>query len=280
MNKHIIAVASAIAISISASPAMAAPITDSSLVSLLQYDTVSGINAGSSYSADSYHSYALTSEADVQGYGDLATGRVGTRATNTGSYTSQSYARVFDTLTFDAAVEISFDFAYEGALATTSPFGNPRSIGMVGIYDITGLSSWLKTSDFFGADLVSSVSEATLVTAVSGQIKDLALPTDGAFYDYSLMLSGSFMADPTKTYGIQIYSDSYAGSNAGSDFLGTGTFSFTNLNGASYTSGSGTFLSAQTGTVPEPSVIWLFSLGLIGLIGMSKKNSKNHTLLA
>ena len=129
---------------------------------------------------------------------------------------------------------------------------------------ITGLDTWLETSSFFGFwDNTRVAGPATLVT-----INDILIEVEER--DTTFVIdqteSGSFFADPTKVYGIQIGSSSFASDFSSSDFLNTGTFGFTNLNGASFSSGSGTFLSAGAGmTVPAPSSLLLMSLGLLGL---------------
>lgn len=281
MKKHIFSIISATAFYLAAGTATALPIADNSVINIAQFDFVNPTH--SSISTNSNHSNTFVSTADVQAYGDLTTGKVGTRVNGSDGGYSQSIVSMFDTLSFNTGgvtpVEVSFDLNYDGSLASSSIYDHPRSDSTVRIFDITGLSTWLETESVF--NMVETVAEASLLTWKRLSFNLDSLAHDGTLFDFDSTVTGSFMADPTKTYGIQLSSNSFAESNAMADFLGTSTFQFTNLNGATVSSGSGVFLSNQVATsVPEPSSILLFSIGVIGLIGMNKKKPKINRLSA
>ncbi|MBX3631264.1 MAG: PEP-CTERM sorting domain-containing protein [Nitrosomonas sp.] len=156
---------------------------------------------------------------------------------------------------------------------------------IVTLYDITGLATWLtqtvldpaSPTDIFvssNAPVVSTlginllVGPQSLVNSLPAQGWDQAIGnTDGTVFDFDLSKTETFLADPSKTYGISIRTSSVAGGlnpiGSFSDFFNTSTFSFTNLNGATFVSGSGAFLTAAAS---EPSVLALLGIGMIGLM--------------
>ncbi len=288
MKKNTTIFITAVVVWAGASIAMAAPIADKSLIHILQFDYVNP--SFSSSSTNSYYSNTYASSADAQAYGDLTTGKIGTRVIGSEGRDTNSIATIFDTLTFNTGntspVEVSFDLNHEGSLASSTA-DMPGSMSYVRIYDITGLDTWLETRNPFGLwDSVDAVDEATSVTwARVGtfgmqDVPNFEFPHDGLFYDFDSTANGSFMADPLRTYGIAIGGYSIATSNSAADFLGTSTFQFTNLNGAALSSGSGVFLSQQSVSVPEPSILLLLSIGAIGMIGLRRKSGKTDSIPA
>ena len=255
--------------------ALAAPIESDHLIEILQIGNVA--DAYHDYSTDSY--FQNTFSTGVEAYADLTTGEVGSSSENV---RVNSIARIFDTLAFDAAGEVSFSYSIDGVFSSTGP--NSYAAALVGIFDITGLDNWLVEGDLWGIPLVSTSPEAQSIldhyvhfnmnrTNVYRN-NDLESTTitnlsrDGALHEVAYDLNGSFMADASKLYGISLFVNTYAGgSGSVANFLNTGTFAFTDLGGTSFTSGSGTFLSAQQSAtaVPEPSTIALLGLGLIAL---------------
>ncbi len=244
------------------------------------------------------------SGSHVQGHANIFTGKHGTFASTPDSpQVAGANSRIvtYDTLTFSTQNNLSTDISYQITLDGNLSNSDSTYLGLGGhafaqtrisIYDITGLNTWLDDNGSFNknsaASLVdfglgSPVSRTNIQFAVGAQgsldlfgFSDPQAPeltdtvivnTNGTVFDFDLSKTGTFTADPTKKYGIEIWNrSSVSGAGGLSDFLNTSTFSFTDLNGATFNSGSGAFLSATT-TVSEPSMLALFSIGLLGLMG-------------
>ena len=88
MKKQVFSVLSAVTLCLSAGTAAALPISDHSLINITQFDFVNP--AHYSVSTDNSHSNIYASTADIQAYGDLTTGKVGTRASGSEGGFSQS----------------------------------------------------------------------------------------------------------------------------------------------------------------------------------------------
>ncbi len=275
-------------------PTYANVITTDHLIEIVQIGGSNLLeNTFSSYTTNSTYNNEFT--PGVQAYGDLSTGKVGAISSATSGTEYQSSVLAYDTLSFSSAAEVSFNFSLHGFLSSSSSVNSPSGQGYVKIYDITDIDNWLESSSFFGYyDDINVVSEAVQIsgnTVMIGHEKtsyytdatgwehvDNNLLRDGTFHEVSWDLSGSFIADPTKTYGITLGTSTYSsgGYNSGdsvADFSRTGTFEFTDLGGASFVSSSGAFLTAPS-TVPLPPAVWLFGPGLIGLLIGSARRKK------
>jgi len=277
-------------------PIYAAPITTDNLIQILQFGGPSLTDSSfSSYSTDSTYSNEFV--AGVEAYGDLSSGQVGSISSSTSGTSYQSMAKVADTLTFSTATEVSFNYSVHGFLSADSGeylLPNAYGQGRIDIYDITGIDNWLETSSLFGYfDTVKVVPEAQEISLNTvmfrfGQTSywtqdigewidiDNNLTEDGALYEVSFDLSGSFVVDPSKVYGISMGVNTYSSGGGLADFSQTGTFEFTNLGGASFSSSSGAFLTASAPVpVPLPSTIWLFAPALMGLfVGSARRKSR------
>lgn len=237
-------------------PALAEPVAAKSLIWSLQYEQAD--KAVSVTSAASAFTRVLDSPdgQDLRGRGDLATGEVGTRVDSVTGRQGQVIHALFDTLQFSAAsgnpVTVSYSARYVGDLALGGAFSTAYAQYRVSIYDITGLGAWIQSRSVFGLfDVYEAVDSATVVadTNIFRSTRD-----DGAgAYDETQL--GTFEALPGHVYGVRIASNSFASDGAMSDFYGTGSFRFTDLGGATFESGSGVFLSADSGTVDEPSLL-------------------------
>ena len=258
------------------------PVIFASTISSLSGVEVQALESGdgtkqSIFTEKNSYEYANISST-LYGYGNLSTGHVGTRTDGAG----QAVATMFDTLTFDTgdseSALISFTTSYEGYLSSSSKFSNPYSQFGVRIYDITGISEWLETSSFFNLfDRVTPLASLESLYSDGFYVRFADIGEyDGSDYLFYDQLSGSFTAVSGHTYGIRITSNSYATGDASADFSGTGIFEFTNLDGASYTSGSGAFLNQSNGNssmVPEPNTMILLSFGLLGIAGFSRRKN-------
>jgi len=201
----------------------------------------------------------------VQARGDLAHGDVGTFVDASPlSNFAQTLVGAFDTVTFSTPggipTQVSFSLTLDGHLASNNTLGNPFAQSFIRFYDITGLETWLETRSVFGIfDEVGVRPDAVEVAVVNIDVGfDNSGPINQFFFETE---SSSFLAEPGRTYGVQIGASSAAGDGALSDAINSGALRFTELNGATFESGSGEFLSA----VPEPSTGLLLGLGLAGL---------------
>ncbi|WP_076417695.1 PEP-CTERM sorting domain-containing protein [Colwellia sp. UCD-KL20] len=258
--------------------AISSPILSDSLISI---DFI-----GSEYSGTtSENAYYSNSTDGASGYGDLVNGKVGSKSIEV---KTNVVVKIFDTLTFDSTATVSFEYTIDGMLSSDSIFNNPYGQGRIDIYDITGLDSWLETDSFLGLFDQVEVSENANVLSNNNISIDLdkirglstqegeilierELSRDGTLHNVDYTLSGSFEVDPSKTYGIKLSANTYV-SEGVADFSNTGTFAFTDLGGATFTSGSGAFLSQQQTTVPEPSSVLMFGFALSGFTLSRKKN--------
>jgi len=275
----------------------AAPIMDQSLIYVRQLENTFNGNTNSLENfttTDNSVSHTLDTTSGVgstvQAHASLVTGKTGTLATTSThpdiNNTSSSVI-LFDTLTFTPdtskpilsnTLSVTYGINFDGGIANTNAFGAGTASTIVTIFDITGLTTWLTETEINGPTdtFVSSsapvVSETSIDFFVGAQnIIDTFPPsasfdqaianTDGTVFNFDLSKTGTFIADPSKTYGISIWTQSGAsGLGSSSDFLNTSAFSFTDLNGATFTSGSGSFLTAA---VPLPSVPALLVIGII-----------------
>ena len=81
----------------------------------------------------------------------------------------------------------------------------------------------------------------------------------GLIHSVDITKSDTFTVDPAKTYGIRLEFYGFIKGIGTGDFLNTSSFQFTNLNGSTFISGSGSFLKGTTNTVPEPRVFFLLT---------------------
>jgi hypothetical protein len=234
-------------------------------------------NATDNYYATFYEESSLNhTYSSGTTYADLSTGQTGT---STGS--PAFVTKMFDTLTFDiglsSSADVSFSVSYDGLVSRTSSYSsNPGSDYYLRIYDITGIDEWLDQSSFAGLyDHTSVVDDAPLVffdyislsfTDIDGGV------SDGTAYYLSGNFSGTLSVESGHTYGIYIGSYTGGGRYGYADFFNTGAFEFTDLNGATFSSGSGVFLS-ESNPVPVPAAVLLLGSGLVGLLGIRRKLS-------
>lgn len=236
-----------------ANAALAAPVVERSMIWSLQYETSAAAQSLVTTQASVSRSFDSAIGQALNGRANLATGEVGTRVESVANRSGQSTITMFDTLAFAPsggfAATVSYSAHFEGSLLNpgADTFAAPYAQYRVSIYDITGLNQWIESDSVFGLfDTYAAVDDATLLSEVNIFLRT---PLGGR----NVTETGSFLAVPGRTYGIVIGSNSFANRGSVSDFLGTGTFRFTDLAGGSFESGSGVFLSAVPNAVSEPA---------------------------
>lgn len=230
-------------------------------------------------------SYSLTPE--VYGYGDLRTGNIGVRAEsiNEGETLDilSSSVSIFDTVTFSESATVSFNFTVTGSFSAINPSvaQTLQSVSRIGIFDLTGTSQWIFglegnaypvcfTPDcaIFQRSVNSNMDWSRTVDENNGVLAEVThnFPQDGGNYGLSIDVPGAMNVEAGTTYGIALSMNAIAPgwSINSADFSSTVSFSFTDLDGATFTSGSGAFLTA----VPVPASLWLFVSGILSVFGL------------
>lgn len=211
---------------------------------------------------------------------DMTTGQL--RVATSGSDLPYAGAQGFEFLQFSGNGTISYDFSVSGTLSNSDPTGAVRIGSSAIFYDVNGLSpnyfanGGLPGFEFIDAAFISFASNTTYDYGSSFNISRIP-PTnvtfiqnnDGSAIPILVNLAGSFDVQSDHLYAIALQLiGSETGANSSNslqaaDFSHTGTFQFTDLDGLTYTSSSGEFLSnAAVVTTPEPSSFVLFALGL------------------
>jgi hypothetical protein len=194
----------------------------------------------------------------------------------------------YDFLTFNGSGAVSYSLNVTGSLNNAAPDGDVSIGGAVYFYNVTGATSDVFTTSSNGSEYINT---GYLPTASSGQTFDIYGPSypsydlpityqnfivttevndSGAAIPVDVTATGTLNVVAGDTYAIQLLltggSDQpgKTGDQQGANFGDTATFRFTNLNGLTYTSASGAFLS-NTGAVPEPSTLPLAGAALLGL---------------
>lgn len=232
-------------------------------------------------------SFSLTPEVD--GFGDIALGQVGVRAESTQAGSNldvlSSSTTIFDTVTFSQSATVSFNVSVTGSFSASSPsvINNLSSQASIGIFDLTGTSQWvfgLQGSAYpvcFATDCAlfqrtvnSNMEWSRTVNENNAILAEVIhnFPQDGGVYNLSIDVPGVLDVQAGTTYGIALAMSAVAPGFAvnAADFSSTAGFNFTDLQGATFTSGSGEFLTA----IPVPAALWLFLSGLLGLVGLSR----------
>lgn len=208
---------------------MAASITSSNLIVIGQLELSGGVgapvNLSTSTAGSLANTYGSVLGSNIEGYGDISMGQIGNLLTATTS-TNRQENYIFDSLTFTTGtaqpVEVSYSFRLDGLMSNSSisGFNGAHMRAGVVIYDITGMGTWIEkfegdstTVDFYTslAPIVSttqidfSIGTSLWVSAFTDS-DDLSVTNiSGSAHLFDLTKGGSFIADPTKDYGIELF---------------------------------------------------------------------------
>jgi hypothetical protein len=228
-----------------------------------------------------------TATASASSYANLATGTIGAGAAgtpfagNVGLGSAAAVAQMQDSITFNntsgqtANIDVYWTFDGTAQIANAGSAvdilfclgsgavcqGNPLSIPPHGP---VSAGEFFRLHDSLGLGLPSDpfINEPTTFGWVSGTFTPSINADSGTFHGVFAVPTG------VSTDSLNAY---IALSNSGttSDFTHTGTLSFGNLNGVSFTSASGVLLTQTPAAVPEPGN-WILMMAGLGLIGLAK----------
>jgi hypothetical protein len=218
---------------------------------------------------------------------DLSTGLLRADAQGTSGYSS--FATGWEFVSFSGNGNISFALAVDGTLRNLQLSGMAIAQASVNLYDVTSWASYFASSggqqyvakDGSGSpfpDRVgfafdnAGVRGATAASCASQFINTCTTNSSGAVVPVTMALAGSAPVLAGHVYLLEMNLSLYTFNSAlstqlqAADFSHTAAFSFSNLNGLSVTSSSGTFLSA----VPEPASLALMLAGVAALAGLRR----------
>lgn len=236
-------------------------------------------------------SYSLTPEVD--GFGDLRSGKVGVRAQSNKEGTTldglASSVSIFDTVTFSESATVSFNLSVSGSFSAINPSVTQtlQSKAGIGIFDLSDTSQWIfglegsavpacftPGCQVFQRSVNSNMDWSRTVDENNSVLAEIThnFPQDGGVYSLGIDVPGVMDVAAGSTYGIvlSMIAISPGWSINSADFSSTGAFNFTDLDGATFTSGSGAFLTAgSVPAVPVPASIWFFASGILSIFGLS-----------
>jgi len=224
---------------------------------------------------------------------DLGTGELKVDATSTAGFTS--IATGWEFVRFSDAGTVDFSFDIDGSLSNLYNAGMVYVESAARVYDVTSWTSYFGSGGGIqfaayngsGSPFPYVAASAYGIQGVRGAgsggcsiygISNCTVDSAGNWIPVNLGLSGSLNAVAGQLYLIELqlttatFNQQLGIVAQTGDFSHTATFNFTNLNGLTYESSSGQFLTAAA-TVPSPATAWLFVSGLLGLIGVARRKA-------
>ncbi|WP_300054883.1 VPLPA-CTERM sorting domain-containing protein [uncultured Roseobacter sp.] len=286
---------------VSTSFASAAPVDANSIVytDLILSSSADFVFEAQTASTALFDTAALTAggEANATARVDLSTGELGTDARVSALAPGSSFIDSFafsawnEFVTFSADASIAFSLRTDGRLSTAGASDFSEVGSSLNVYDVTDQTTvfdgTLLNSDtisnriFTARDLinVSGTSINPLDRGVNCRAANVACLSGNAIdqlLDTAITGTLSVQAGRTYLFGSSLFSAAgRAGPGVGpaaSDFLSTAVFAFDDLDGASFTSSSGEFLSAnQLTPVPLPAGFPLLLGALAGLAFLRRR---------
>jgi hypothetical protein len=225
-----------------------------------------------------------TSNANGAASADLTTGLL--HLYTTGTSTPSMTVDPFEFVQFSGTGTVSYSMAVDGSISNFSANGDASISAGVYVYDVTGYTAPFFTTQSSGNEYVTNGYQYMYSGSRTVDVYGSSYPTDDLPIDFENNLvtldqdnsgvslpinfdvTGSIDVVAGHTYIIQLLmtagDDQLSGSASQTvGFANTGAFNFTNLNGLTFTSSSGQFLSD---VVPEPGTWMLAGAGLLALV--------------
>lgn len=251
---------------------IASPISDDFLIWTRIMENPTGVLVNETTTESSYSQTATSSyDSSIRARGNFVTGSTGTDFSKSSSESQggQSLIYLYDTISFttqgNVATSVTAELSLDGFLYNTSTNGYVEGDTSVAIYDITGYDTWLEKlgtetdPSFYNRSGLNKVVDSRISFTVGSEFwineintwdpqDESTIDTFGIPQFLDLSKSVIFEVDPSKIYGIAIrsasglYDPDSLCVDCVADFYSTSVFDFTDLNGATFESGSGVFI--------------------------------------
>jgi hypothetical protein len=222
---------------------------------------------------------ATSTNGSASAFADLVNGTLGVETQ--GTHSPAANATAYEFLTFSQNASISFSMAVSGTINNADTDGAAEIDAAVQFYNVTNVASPnYFTSESNGSEFPNgtlAVNAGQFAAVYGSSVSTLNFPAgattiqnnSGTVENVSLDVTGSVNVVAGDLYIVELLLTAggfdFNGQDAaqGVDFIDPATFSFTNLDGTTYTSSSGLFLTESP--VPEPSAVALLVTVLMGL---------------
>jgi hypothetical protein len=237
---------------------------------------------------------ATSGTGSASAFANLATGMLGVETQGTGEPTANATA--FEFLVFSGNATVSYSLAVNGAMNNADVDGAAEINAAVDFFNVTNVASpnYFTTGGFGGSEFANGAlaSNSSQFVAVYGSSVDPSLNfpagattvenNSGSAVPVSLDVTGSVNVTAGDLYIVELlltgseFDFSATKGQQGVDFIDPAAFSFTDLDGTTFTSSSGEFLADAT-TVPEPSALVLLSgvLAAFGFVHLFRQRQAN-----